>query len=100
MLYFTQLIFIKANREQEFNLFESYVLPLLSRHNGTLIYRVRPTEGCVIESTIEHPYEVHIITFPTKADFEAYRDDKDRLKHMHLKENAIEKALLIEGSLV
>jgi hypothetical protein len=99
MLYFTQIIFVKEDQEGVFNLFESHVLPLLEKYNGTLIYRVRPTGNCVIETTIGHPYELHLVTFPTKEDFEAYRDDKERMQYMHLKEAAIEKALLIEGKI-
>lgn len=99
MLYFTQIIFVKENQEEVFNLFESHVLPLLEKYNGTLIYRVRPTGNCVIETTIGHPYELHLVTFPTKENFEAYRDDKERMQYMHLKEAAIEKALLIEGKI-
>jgi hypothetical protein len=99
MLYFTQIIFVKENQEEVFNLFESHVLPLLEKYNGILIYRVRPTDNCVIETTIGHPYELHLVTFPTKEDFEAYRDDKERMQYMHLKEASIEKALLIEGNI-
>lgn len=98
MLYFTQIVFVKENQEDIFNLFESRVLPLLEKHNGTLIYRVRPTDDCIIETTIGHPYELHLVTFPTEADFEGYRDDKERLQYMHLKEASIEKALMIKGS--
>ncbi|MGZ3819330.1 MAG: hypothetical protein ACXVB6_01975 [Mucilaginibacter sp.] len=100
MLYYTQIIFVKAGREDQFNLFESHVLPLLKKHNGTLIYRVRPAGDAVIETTIDQPYELHLVTFPERADFEAYRDDNERLQYMHLKEGAIEKALLIEGKLL
>jgi len=98
MLYFTQIVFVKENQEETFNLFESHVLPLLKKYNGTLIYRVRPTDDCIIETTIGHPYELHLVTFPTEADFEGYRDDKERLQHMHLKEASIEKALMIKGN--
>jgi len=100
MLYYTQLIFIKPNAEDQFNLFESRVLPLLKKYNGTLIYRVRPTADCVIEAAIDHPYEVHLVSFPTRADFEGYAGDKERLAQMPLKEASIESAMLIEGTLL
>lgn len=100
MLYFTQIIFIKEGKADQFNLFESHVLPLLCKYNGTLVYRVRPAGDAVIETTIGNPYELHVITFPDKKDFEAYRDDKERMKYLHLKEGSIEKALLIEGRLM
>jgi hypothetical protein len=99
MLYYTQLIFVKEGREDDFHLFESHVLPLLKKYNGILVYRVRPTDDCIIESTIR-PYELHLVTFPTRADFDGYARDPDRLKHMPLKELSIEKAMLIEGELL
>jgi hypothetical protein len=100
MLYYTQIIFVKEGKEDQFNLFESHVLPLLKKYNGTLVYRVRPADSAVIESTIDRPYELHVVTFPDKKDFEAYAGDKERLQYMHLKEGSIEKALLIEGRLL
>ena len=100
MLYYTQLIFVKKGQEDQFNLFESHVLPLLERHNGILLYRVRPTDGAVIEVNMDKPYEVHLVSFPTREDFEGYAKDNDRLKYMHLKEASIEKALLIEGKML
>lgn len=100
MLYYTQIIFIKEGKEDQFNLFESYVLPLLKKYNGNLLYRVRPADNAVIETTIAHPYELHVISFPTKTDFEGFCNDKERLQYMHLKEEAIEKALLIEGTMI
>jgi hypothetical protein len=100
MLYYTQIIFIKEGQEAQFNLFESYVLPLLERHKGTLLYRVRPADDCVIETNLGKPYELHLVSFPSREDFEGYAKDNDRLKYMHLKEASVEKALLIEGKLL
>jgi hypothetical protein len=100
MLYYTQIIFVKPGQEDQFNLFESHVLPLLKKYNGTLIYRVRPGDGSVIETTIGNPYELHLVTFPGKEDFVGYSKDEDRLKYLDLKESSIERALLIEGKLL
>jgi hypothetical protein len=100
MLYYTQLIFIKDKQEETFNLFESKVLPLLNKYNGNLVYRIRPTKESVIETAIALPYELHLITFDTKQDFENYVNDEDRKKHLSLKESSIEKAILIEGKLI
>ena len=100
MLYYTQVIFVKEGKEDQFNLFESHVLPLLKKYNGILVYRVRPGESAVIESTMDRPYELHLVTFPEKEDFLAYAGDKERLQYMHLKEGAIEKILLIEGRML
>ncbi len=100
MVYYTQVIYIKDGKESTFNEFEEYVLPLLKRHNGKLLYRVRPAKTCVIESSIGYPYELHLVCFDNKKDFEAYRDDKQRIQYVHLKDQSVENILLIEGNLI
>jgi hypothetical protein len=97
MIYYTQLIFVKKGLEADFNAFEAKVLPLLKDHGGDLMYRIRPHENSFIEASGELPYEVHLVSFPGRADFEAYRDDPNRLAFMGLKNGSIEKAVLIEG---
>lgn len=100
MLYFTQIVFIRDNKEYEFNVFESHVLPLLHKHGGELVYRVRPTKDCVIETSMGYPYEIHIVTFATQQEFLGFMNDEERVKYIQLKENAIEKVLLIAGTLI
>ena len=45
-----------------------------------------------------YPYELHLVTFPTKADFEAYRDGPQRQHYLTLKDQSIDRVLLIEGA--
>jgi hypothetical protein len=97
MVYYTQILFVKEGQETVFHSFEDQVLPLLQRHNGELIYRVRPPESSVIMTAFGHPYEIHLVTFRTKEDFEAYRDDPERIQHMGLKNQSVDRVILIEG---
>jgi hypothetical protein len=97
MIYYTQLIFIKTGCEQEFHAFEEKVLPLLKGHNGELVYRIRPAKSAFVESSRELPYEIHLITFSSKADFERYKIDPKRLDFIEMKNNSVEKIILIEG---
>lgn len=97
MIYYTQLIFIKPGCEQEFHAFEEKVLPLLKGHNGELIYRIRPVQSAFIESSRELPYEVHLVTFGSKADFVGYAADPNRLAFLEMKNKSVEKIILIEG---
>jgi len=99
MLYYTQIIFLKEGMENSFNIFENSVLPLLKKHNGKLLYRIRPTKESIIES-IDQPYEIHIIEFQSKNDFKSYVNDKERTKQMKLKEQSVKKIQLIEGKLI
>lgn len=97
MIYYTQLIFIKPGCEQEFHAFEDKVLPLLKEHNGELVYRIRPDKSAFVESSRELPYEIHLVTFSTKADFEGYKINPKRLAFMEMKNKSVEKITLIEG---
>lgn len=97
MIYYTQLIFIKSGREQEFHAFEDKVLPLLKSHNAELVYRIRPNENAFVEASAELPYEIHLVTFGGKGDFKAYAADPRRLEFMEMKNNSVEKIILIEG---
>jgi len=97
MIYYTQLIFIKPGREQEFHAFEDKVLPLLKNHNAELVYRVRPTANTFVEANAELPYEIHIVSFGSKDDFKGYAADPKRLEFMEMKNNSVEKIILIEG---
>ena len=97
MIYYTQLIFIKPGCEQEFHEFEDKVLPLLKEHNGELVYRVRPEKSAFIENSRELPYEIHLVTFGCKADFEGYARDPKRTDFIEMKNKSVEKITLIEG---
>jgi len=85
--------------ERKFQDFEDKVLPLLEKYNGVILYRIRITKDSIIKA-IDSPYEIHVISFQSKKDFEAYRDDKERIKHMKLKEESVKKIQLIEGKLI
>ena len=97
MIYYTQLIFIKKGREEEFHAFEEKVLPLLNEHNGELVYRIRPDKNAFVESSSDLPYEIHLVTFGNKSDFEGYKVDPKRLAFMEMKNNSVENIILIEG---
>lgn len=98
MIYYTQIIFVKDGEESTFHSFEDKVLPLLQQHNGELIYRVRPPASAVIATAFGHPYEIHIVSFKDREGFENYRDDPERLRNMQLKEESVDRMILIEGN--
>ena len=54
MIYFTQLIYIKEGQEHVFHQFEDIAIPAISKYNGRLLLRVRPTEDAYIEFSIEN----------------------------------------------
>ncbi|GAB4024011.1 DUF1330 domain-containing protein [Spirosoma koreense] len=100
MRYYTQIIFLRSEQEALFQAFEDRVLPFIDRHHGELVLRLRPSESAVLATTVGNPYEIHLVRFPDRAAFESYRDDPERLQYLSLKEQSVERVLLIEGKLL
>jgi uncharacterized protein (DUF1330 family) len=98
MLYITQLIYIKEGQEKVFDEFESVAIPIISKYNGKLLFRVRPEEKAYIESKMEKPYEIHFVEFESDGDFERFMKDEERKKFLHLKEQSIRASLLYLGA--
>jgi len=98
MIYITQLVYIKEGQESTFHQFEDMAIPAISRYNGQLLFRVRPTENTFIEHHIDKPYEIHLVSFETDHDFVNFMHDEERKKFLHLKEQSIKSVLLIKGT--
>ena len=98
MIYVTQLIYIIAGQEKTFDEFEAIALPAISKYNGRLLFRLRPPSNAYIESSIDQPYEIHLVEFATDNDLTAYMRDEDRKRFLHLKEQSIQSALMIKGN--
>ncbi len=97
MIYLTQLIFVKEGKESVFQQFEEFVLPLMEKYSGKLIYRLRPSEKSFISGDKERPYEVHFVSFDTEKDFERYMKDDSRLKYVHLKDESVKSSWIVKG---
>ncbi|PWT70682.1 MAG: DUF1330 domain-containing protein [Bacteroidetes bacterium] len=97
MIYLTQLIYVKEGQEKVFHQFEDVAIPLISKYNGRLLLRVRPSENAFIEFSIEKPYEVHLVEFDQEEDFKKFMLDEERKKFLHLKEQSIKASVLIQG---
>jgi len=98
MILITQLIYIKAGQEKVFDEFESIAIPTISKYNGRLLFRVRPDENAFIENHIDKPYEIHLVEFDSQQDFENFKQDEERKKVLHLKEQSIKASILIQGA--
>lgn len=97
MLYFTQLVYLQPGQEEIFDQFEAIALPLIDKYNGRLLLRVRPAADAYLASSIDQPYEIHLVEFNTNDDFVNFSKDEVRKKFLHLKEQAIKSAWLIRG---
>jgi hypothetical protein len=97
MIYLTQLVYIKPGQEKTFDEFENVAIPAILKYNGRLLIRIRPDENSVIESHINHPYEIHIIEFDAEEDFLRFGNDEDRKKVLHLKNQSVSAVRLMKG---
>ena len=98
MVFITQLIYILDGQETVFDQFEAIAIPAISKYNGRLLFRVRPGEEAYIESTIEKPYEIHLVEFETDNDFSNFMHDEDRRRFLHLKDQSIKSVFLVKGT--
>lgn len=53
-----------------FDAYEAAVLPLLERHGGRLLQRVR---------SLDAAFEIHLLEFASETGHESYRQDPERL---------------------
>src|SRR3954468_19390593 len=97
MIYITQLIYIKEGQENVFHQFEDIVIPAILKYNGRLLFRVRPGENSFIAYSIDKPYEIHLVEFDSEQDFESFKQDKERIQFLHLKEQSVKASILIQG---
>jgi uncharacterized protein (DUF1330 family) len=98
MIYITQLVYIKQGMEDVFDKFEEVAIPAIARYNGQMLLRMRPSKEDIIESNIEPPYEVHLVSFPSEEDFEHFKGDEERKRFLHLKDESVSAMLLIKGT--
>jgi uncharacterized protein (DUF1330 family) len=97
MIYITQLIHIIPGQEAIFNQFEDIAIPIIAKYNGRLLLRVRPDDNAYVECHMDKPYEIHLISFDSEQDFENFKKDEERKAFLHLKEQSIREAILIQG---
>ncbi|MBM1106201.1 hypothetical protein JQC67_08640 [Aurantibacter crassamenti] len=98
MIYITQLIYIIEGQEEVFHQFEEMAIPTILKYNGRLTLRIRPQNDSVIERNIEKPYEIHLVEFDSQADFDNFKNDEERKKFLHLKEQSIKSSIMIQGT--
>ena len=98
MIYITQLIYIRESQEKIFDEFESLAIPMISKYNGRLLFRLRANKNDFIEHHVDLPYEIHLVEFREENDFNNFMHDEERKNFLHLKEQSIRSSVLIKGS--
>lgn len=98
MIYITQLIYVVPGQERVFDEFEHIAIPIITRYNGRLLLRIRPSAKDMIEGEMEKPYEIHLVEFESPNDFERFKLDGERARFLHLKEQSIKASVMIQGT--
>lgn len=99
MVYITQLIYLKTGAEAIFDAFEAVAIPIIAKYQGVLLFRLRPSQASdFLEAQMDLPYEIHLVSFPTEAEFEAFLADEERRQFLHLKEQSIRASFLYKGT--
>jgi hypothetical protein len=65
-LIFTLIARVRPGGVADFQAYESEVIPVLATHGGRLERRLRTPTGLI---------EVHVVSFPSQAAFDGYRED-------------------------
>ena len=98
MIYLTQLIYLKEGQEEVFHQFEDVAIPIILKYNGRLLLRIRPDDTSFVETSIDKPYEIHLVEFAADEDFQNFMKDEERKQFLHLKEQSIKAVILIKGT--
>jgi hypothetical protein len=98
MIYLTQLVYVHPGQEDVFHQFEDIAIPLITKHRGQLVLRLRPNAESVVANDIEVPYEVHIVHFDNEDDLASFARDDERQRFLHLKNQSIRSSLLVKGT--
>ena len=96
-MYITQLIYLHPGQEAVFEAFEAVAIPLIAAQGGELLFRIRPDAASMVDGTIELPYEIHLVSFPSQIAFDQFAKDPRRQAFLHLKEASIRSAFLVKG---
>jgi len=97
MIYLTQFIYIKEGKEEIFEQFENFAIPLMEQYNGEMLFRIRPQAGSFITGSENKPYEIHFLSFNSEQDLENFLSDDSRLRFIHLKEESVQTTFLVKG---
>ena len=98
MVVITQIVYIHAGMERVFDEFEAVAIPLIGKHGGELLLRLRPNPECVIAGSIDLPYEIHLVRFPSDEALASFTADPERQWVLHLKNDSVRSSLIVRGS--
>jgi uncharacterized protein (DUF1330 family) len=99
MVLIAQLIYVHAGRESIFQEFEAVAIPLIEKHGGELLLRLRPNPENLIGGSMQLPYEIHLVRFPSDGALALYAADPERQLFLYLRNESVSSSIVLRGSL-
>ena len=93
-LYIVVRLWINRGREAEFEAYENKVARIMARYGGVIERAIRTAS---VERPDE-PFEVHVLKFPSRDSYDAYRNDAERNSLSDERARIIAKSDVLVGS--
>jgi uncharacterized protein (DUF1330 family) len=87
------LLWARDGQEVALAAYEDQVLQLVPAHGGRVVSRVRAVDGS--DGSVDDPYEVHVIEFPSDDALDAYMLDPRRTALAEERDAAIARTQLL-----
>jgi N-acetylglutamate synthase-like GNAT family acetyltransferase/uncharacterized protein (DUF1330 family) len=75
-LYVLVRLWIHKGREAEFEAYERKVSRIMARYHGVIAHAIRTSRAS--DDGSDEPFEVHVLKFPSRELYDAYRADAER----------------------
>ena len=76
LLYVLVRLWIHKGLEAEFEAYERKVSRIMARYGGVIERAIRTSQAS--DDGSDEPFEVHVLTFPSRELYDAYRNDAER----------------------
>jgi uncharacterized protein (DUF1330 family) len=86
-------LWIREDRVAEFEAYERKASRIMKRYGGAIERAVRVEA----QAASDEPFEVHLVSFPSRAMFDAYRADAELNALSRERESAITKSVVLLG---
>ena len=87
-------LYVHPGREADFRRFETAAARIMARHGGAIERVIRPVAA---PGGPPAPHEIHVVTFPGREAFDAYRGDPELAGLAALRAAAIARTEVVQG---
>jgi uncharacterized protein (DUF1330 family) len=87
-------LYVHPGREAELRRFETAAARIMARHGGAIERVIRSVTA---PAGAAPPHEIHVVTFPGREAFAAYRADPELAALAELRQSAIARTEIVEG---